>query len=102
MRTPLALTAALLALPLAVSAESFRCGKWIVSADLAPEEILQKCGEPTARASATEDVLVRNQFGLMVKVGETTKETWTYARGKDPSMVVVIVDGRVKSLERQE
>jgi hypothetical protein len=38
----------------------------------------------------------------MVKVGETTKETWTFARGKDPAMVVVIVDGRIKSLERQE
>ena len=38
----------------------------------------------------------------MVKIGETRMETWTYDRGANPAMVVTIVDGRIKSIERQK
>ena len=37
----------------------------------------------------------------MIKMGETTIETWTYDRGPQAApMVVTIVDGRIKSIER--
>jgi hypothetical protein len=47
---------------------------------------------------------VRNRDnGLMLKVGETLIETWTYDRGTQAApMVVTIVDGRIKSIERQK
>jgi hypothetical protein len=83
--------------------ESFRCGKWIASSDMSVEELLAKCGTPTQRASSTEDVMARNQYGLMQKIGETTVMTWTYDRGATaPPMVVTIVDGRIKSIDRKK
>ena len=96
--------AALLLLPLAASAdETFRCGKWIASSAMTVAELIEKCGEPTSRESKTEDVKARNNnFGLMMKVGETTVETWTYDRGANPAMVVIIVDGHIKSIDRQK
>ena len=104
MKTSLAM-AMLVMLPFAASAdEKFRCGNWIASSDMSVDELVQKCGEPTSRSSRTEDVKVRNRNnGLMLKVGETLIETWTYDRGpRAAPMVVTIVDGRIKSIERQK
>jgi len=102
MKNPL-LAAALL-LPIAAFAdETFRCGSWIASSEMSVAELTAKCGEPTSRESKTEDVKTRNSNnGLMVKVGETTVETWIYDRGANPAMVVTIVDGRIKSITRQQ
>ena len=90
-------------LPLAVSAdESFRCGKWIATSAMTVTELTEKCGEPTSRESRTEDVMTRNNnIGLMMKVGETTVETWTYDRGATRAMIVTIVDGHIKSIDRR-
>ena len=91
--------------PLTASAdETFRCGKWIVSSDLTVPDLLQKCGEPTTRKTEVQDVLARNRdYGLVTKQGETTIETWTYDRGSQAKpMVVTIVDGRIKSIDRQK
>jgi hypothetical protein len=102
MKPSIVFVAAQLVLPMAASAdETFRCGKWIASSAMKVEELEAKCGEPNARESTTQDVLARNQFGLMVKVDETVKETWIYDRGANPAMVVTIVDGRIKSIERR-
>ena len=96
-------TTALL-LPLAATAETFRCGKWVVSGDMTLEDFSKKCGPPTSHESRTEPVHVRNRnTGLMMTVGETTIETWVYERGSRAApMVVTIVDGRIKSIERQK
>lgn len=82
--------------------ESFRCGKWVVNSAMSVQEFTTKCGQPTSRSSQTEDVMVRNRnTGLMVKVGETTRETWTYYRGSQAQpMVLTIVDGKIKSIDR--
>jgi hypothetical protein len=91
-----------LLLPLPASAETFRCGKWIIGQDVTLAELTQKCGTPTSRTSRIEDVRAPNQYtGGMQKVGETVIETWTYhlGTGKAP-MVVTIVDGVVKKIER--
>ena len=104
MKRPIFVAMAL-ALPFAASAdETFRCGKWIVDSSMSAKELTKKCGQPTARASETRDVMVRNRnVGLMVKTGETTVETWTYDRGPNAApMVVTIVDGRIKSIDRQK
>jgi hypothetical protein len=95
---------ALFAAPPSLADENFRCGKWIASSDMTPAELAEKCGPPTLHESRTEDVMVRNRnTGLMQKTGETRIETWIYDRGTQaPAMVVTIVDGRIKSLERQK
>jgi hypothetical protein len=105
MKTPTLIAAALMLVPLSAPAdEKFRCGKWIASSELSVEELTQKCGPPTHREVATQDVLVRNRNnGLMVRVGESQVETWIYDRGTTaPPMVITIVDGRIKNIERQK
>jgi len=103
MRTPILVL--LLLLPVAGSAdETFRCGKWIVSSDLSVPDLLKKCGEPTTVKTEVQDVMARNRdHGLMTKQGETTIETWTYDRGPQAKpMVVTIIDGKIKSIDRQK
>ena len=95
--------AALFAVAPALADENFRCGKWVVSSDMTPAELAEKCGPPTLHESRTEDVMVRNRnTGLMEKAGETRIETWTYDRGTQAApMLVTIIDGRIKSIDRQ-
>jgi Protein of unknown function (DUF2845) len=81
-------------------ADSFRCGRWIISPDLSPSEIRQKCGEPNDISTETVDVRGSNGTGGSVKRGETTIERWKYVRGGGaPPMIVTIMDGKVKSIE---
>jgi hypothetical protein len=100
MKTRLVLVAFAL-LPLAASAETFRCGKWIIDDETVLEELMQKCGTPTSRESRVEDVRAPNQYtGGNTKVGETVIEIWTYDLGPGKSlMVVTIVDGRIKKID---
>jgi hypothetical protein len=83
---------------------NFRCGKWIAESSMSVTDLLAKCGQPVSRETRTEDVMVRNRnTGLMMKSGETTVETWTYDRGTGASpMVVTIIEGRIKSIERKQ
>ena len=105
MKIPAACALIASLVPLAASAdETFRCGKWIVSSALTVSELSTKCGAPTSHESITKDVLVRNRnTGLMQKVGETVIDTWTYDRGAHAApMVVTIVDGQIKSIDRKQ
>jgi len=103
MRLPLATATAVL-LCANAQADNFRCGKWLATTDLPVSELLSKCGEPATRETRIEDVLSRNYTtGAMYKTGEMTVETWTYDRGTTaPPIVVTIVDGRIKSIERKQ
>ncbi len=96
--------ALVLLLPLAASAETFRCGKWVIDDETTRADLLHKCGAPTSRDSRVEDVRSPNKYtGGNMKVGETVIETWTYDRGSGAQpMVVTIVDGKVKSIERKK
>jgi hypothetical protein len=66
------------------------------------EELLEACGEPTNRTVEVVDVYGPNVHGAgNVKRGTTTIEKWTYDRGSQSfAMVVTIVDGVIKSIER--
>ena len=103
MKSSIALFGIGLLAPAMASAESFRCGKWIIDEAATLTELTQKCGQPASRDSRVEDVRVRNRYtGGMEKTGETVIETWVYDRGTGASpMVVTIVDGRIKKIERQ-
>jgi hypothetical protein len=92
----------LAAFSLNAQAETFRCGSRVISTDTTAAEILELCGQPDSQTSVTEPVRVRTPAGGMVTNGETTKEQWVYARGNQAQpMVVTIIDGKVKSIERQ-
>ena len=71
----LALTAALL-MPLATSAETFRCGQWIASKDMSVEELLEKCGEPATKSVRYEDNYAKSAGGGPHRVGTSTIATW--------------------------
>ena len=101
MKIHSAIAALVSLLPVVAAAESFRCGKWIINEETTVEELTQKCGAPTSRDSRVEDVRARSINGGMQKVGETVIETWVFNRGTSAApMVVTIVDGKVKSIER--
>jgi hypothetical protein len=104
MKTTSGFALALALLPFAASAdESFRCGKWIVSSSMTVTELSQKCGAPTYHETTTEDVRARSINGGMVKVGETVTDKWIYERGPQAlPMVVTIVDGKIKSIDRKK
>ena len=90
-------------LPLAASAESMRCGKWIVNETMTTDEILQKCGEPQKKDVSKEDVYSRNQAGYSTKRGEQVTERWYYKPSSGSlTMMVMILDGNVVSIERAD
>jgi len=97
----LAAAAALLAV-MPAAAETFRCGQWIASPDMSVEELLEKCGEPTSKSVEVIDIYGPTVAGAgRVKRGTSTIEIWTYDRGSQSfDMVVTIVDGEIKSMER--
>ena len=84
------------------SAETFRCGQWIASPEMTVDELLEKCGPPTNQTSQTIDVYGPGvSGGGRIKRGTSTIEKWTYDRGNQAApMVVTIVDGKIKSMER--
>jgi hypothetical protein len=87
-----------------VHADSFRCGQRIATEDMTVEELLEACGEPSNKTVEVVDVYGPNVHGAgNVKRGTTTIEKWTYDRGSQSfAMVVTIVDGVIKSMERSE
>jgi hypothetical protein len=103
MKIPVAAVLLLAAFVPAASAETFRCGSRVVSRESSVNELVQYCGEPQSRTSTTEDIRAKNRYGLSVITGQTVKETWVYDRGPQAAaMVVTIVDGRIKSIARQD
>jgi hypothetical protein len=87
--------------PLTAMADSMRCGKWIVGDDSTPAEVLQKCGPPQEQDKTTEPAFGRNPAGVTVKTGTSTTERWYYQPGSRAfRMVVTIVDGDLKHIER--
>jgi len=98
----IAVAAAALLAPVLASAETFRCGKWIIDDETTLPELTQKCGAPTRRDSRVEDVRAPNVYtGGNTKVGETVIETWVYEHSaRSAAMVVTIVDGQIKKIER--
>ncbi len=84
-------------------AENFRCGQRIASPDMSVAELLEICGEPTSKTVETVDVYARTAAGGRIRTGTSVIETWTYDRGSQSfAMVVTIVDGKIKSMERGE
>lgn len=92
------------AAPPARSSENMRCGRWVVNADVGIEELVRKCGEPASKETESTEVGRPNAKGKGTFVaGISTTERWTYDRGSRAfRMVVTIVDGKLKSIDRAE
>jgi hypothetical protein len=93
----------LLITPALSSADSMRCGKWVVNEQSSVAEIAEKCGEPQEKEITEQDVLAKNNAGYPVKLGVQVTERWYYkpTPGK-LTMLVTVVDGKVKSIARAE
>ena len=103
MRQLTAMLLVLSILPLAASAESMRCDKWVISETSSAAEILEKCGEPQKKEISHEDVYARNSLGNTNKIGVKVTERWRYqSSNRVLPMLVTIVDGKVVSIERTE
>jgi hypothetical protein len=90
-------------LPFVASAESMRCGQWVVSETSSAAEILEKCGEPQKKDVSHEDIYARNTLGNTNKVGVKVTERWRYqSSNRALPMLVTIVDGKVVSIDRTE
>lgn len=100
MRTSPLILLFTLSLPLCASAESMRCGKWIVNEETPLSELLEKCGEPLRKQEKTEEVWGRNPSGAAIRTGTSKTEWWFYqqSRGSLPR-VVKILDGKVVRIE---
>jgi hypothetical protein len=103
MRQTVLVASLLLCLPLAATADSMRCGKWIVNETMTTDEILQKCGEPQKKAVSKEDVYAKNPAGYVTKRGEQVTERWYYKPSSGSlTMMVKVLDGKVVSIERAD
>lgn len=103
-RFKLVLLTAMMAAAHVASADSMRCGKWVVNESVTVDELLKKCGQPRSRNVTKDDVYRTNVNGTRVKTGTVTvTERWIYqpTPGVLP-MEVVIVDGRIESLTRAD
>ncbi len=85
-------------------ADSFRCGQRIATEDMTVKELLEACGEPTRKTVEVIDIYGPNvRRAGSVKRGTSTIEKWTYDFGSQTfDMVVTIVDGAIKGIERAE
>ena len=100
MRHILIAVIAVLAFP-AAHAETMRCGSALVDESATLDELLAKCGEPSKREQRVEDVWARNANGGSRVVGQTQTEYLTYDRGSQAApMLVTVVDGKIRSIER--
>jgi Protein of unknown function (DUF2845) len=103
MRSSAVVIWALSILPLVASADSMRCGKWIVNETMTTNEILQKCGEPQKKDVEKADVFAKNPAGYTTKRGEQVIERWYYKPSQGSlTMTLKIVDGKVVSIERAD
>lgn len=86
------------------TADSMRCGTYIVNESATIDELLKKCGEPQSRDVSKEEQFATNPNGARYKTGGfTVRERWIYkpSPGTLP-MAVSIVDGKVTSLTRAD
>ena len=83
------------------NAETFRCGQRIASPEMSVDELIDVCGEPTHRSVENVDVYGHSANGGRIKTGKSVVETLTFDRGNTAAaMVVTVVDGKIRSMER--
>lgn len=88
---------------ISVGDELLHCGGSIISVESSVAQLLAKCGKPSSQQASTEDVRTHVAKGGSEKRGTTTTEIWRYDRGYTGApMVVIIVDGKIQSIEKAQ
>lgn len=100
-KSSIILFTALGVLAAAAHSETFQCGQRIASQEMSVDELIAACGEPAHRSVERVDVYGHSASGGRIKTGTSTVETLTFDRGNTAAaMVVTVVDGKIKSMER--
>ena len=95
-----ALLAAAFGLPQIATADTFRCGNYLVSEGLTAGAIEERCGKPQRVERVETPVFARRPNGSSYRVGTAVHEIWTYDRepGQFPARIR-IEDGKAKKVE---
>jgi hypothetical protein len=82
------------------TAETLRCGSYLIQEGDDAFSVIDKCGAPTNRTTITEPVYASAADGGTYPTGAVaTSELWRYDRGPGSFPVLIkIVDGRVQSI----
>jgi hypothetical protein len=90
-------------LPQSGIADTFRCGDKLVSESSSLQQILSLCGEPTRKEISESQPIIYSPNGTVQRAPVVRTEVWIYDRSNTPiQMKVVVVDGKVKSVERAQ
>jgi len=91
---------ALVAVPPASFADSFRCGNALAREGMSATELEKKCGRPDLVRKSTEPMIVRRPDGTLTREGIVTIYYWYYERGRNQFVArVTIRDSVVRKIE---
>ncbi len=82
------------------SAETLRCGSYLIREGDDVFSVLSKCGEPTDKSTITEPVYASGPSGNTFPTGAVAEtQVWRYNRGSGQFPVIIkISDGVVRSI----
>jgi hypothetical protein len=82
------------------TAETLRCGSYLIQEGDDAFSVVAKCGEPTQRTTITEPVYASSADGVAVPTEQVAyTQVWHYDRGPMQFPVIIkIVDGVVQSI----
>jgi hypothetical protein len=81
LRSTLALAFAWYTLTQAAHADTLRCGPDLIEQGDSAARVLDKCGEPTSKATIDEPIWAQDQNGNVYQSGTTRSELWRYNFG---------------------
>jgi len=78
------------------SADTLRCGSYLIQEGDDASSVLAKCGEPTQKSTITEPVYAVSADGGTYATGEVAQtQVWRYDRGSTQFPVIVKISGDV-------
>jgi len=78
------------------SADTLRCGSYLIQEGDDASSVLAKCGEPTQKSTITEPVYAASVNGGEYATGEVAEtQLWRYDRGSTQFPVIVKISGDV-------
>ena len=82
------------------TAETLRCGSYLIQEGDDAFSVVAKCGEPTERTTITEPVYASSGDGGSFATGQVAyTQVWRYDRGPMQFPVIIkVVDGVVQSI----
>jgi hypothetical protein len=82
------------------TADTLRCGSYLIQEGDDAFSVIAKCGQPTQRMTISEPVYASNGDGGTFPTGQVAStELWRYDRGSGQFPAIIkIVDGHVQSI----